>query len=156
MSASKAVMAFIPNIEPISFLIIMFTLFFGRRAFFSVGIFVLVEFLIYPMGDWAIMYLYIWPLLGLVALLLCRLDNVWLWSIISGMFGLIFGALCSITYFGIGAASGGIAFGLRTALAKWISGIPFDLIHGVGNFLIMLVLYKPIRAVLTRIKKLLY
>jgi energy-coupling factor transport system substrate-specific component len=33
----------------------------------------------------------------------------------------------------------------------WIAGIPFDLIHGAANFVIMLLLYKPTRRVMDRI-----
>lgn len=38
--------------------------------------------------------------------------------------------------------------GIHTAFAWWVSGIPFDMIHGVSNFVLMLVLYKPLRRVL--------
>ena len=34
----------------------------------------------------------------------------------------------------------------------WIAGIPFDLIHGASNFLIMLLLYKPVRRVMDNIE----
>ncbi|MFW5672629.1 MAG: hypothetical protein ACOCM8_10155, partial [Acetivibrio ethanolgignens] len=50
--------------------------------------------------------------------------------------GLIFGALCSITYFFISGIGGGLAY--------WVSGIPFDLIHGAGNFVVALVTLEPI------------
>lgn len=30
----------------------------------------------------------------------------------------------------------------------WIAGIPFDIIHGAANFVIMLLLYKPVRKVM--------
>ena len=48
--------------------------------------------------------------------------------------------MCSIPYLLIG--------GIHTAVAWWVSGIPFDMIHGVSNFVLMLVLYKPLRRVL--------
>ena len=31
------------------------------------------------------------------------------------------------------------------ALSYWVSGIPFDLIHCGGNFVMTLVLYKPLK-----------
>ena len=37
------------------------------------------------------------------------------------------------------------------ALSWWISGIPFDLLHGAGNFAMALALFKPCRAVLYRL-----
>lgn len=51
-----------------------------------------------------------------------------------------FGAMCSTPYLFIGE--------IHTAVAWWVSGIPFDMIHGVSNFVLMLVLYKPLRRVL--------
>lgn len=49
--------------------------------------------------------------------------------------------MCSIPYLLIG--------GIHTAVAWWVSGIPFDMIHGISNFVLMLVLYKPLRRVLS-------
>ena len=34
--------------------------------------------------------------------------------------------------------------------AWWVAGIPFDLIHGISNFAIMLALYRPISNLLRR------
>jgi len=45
------------------------------------------------------------------------------------------------------ACIGGIAF----AVSKWVSGIPFDIAHCVGNFIIALVLFKPLRELLEKL-----
>ena len=39
--------------------------------------------------------------------------------------------------------------GPAVALSWWISGIPFDLLHCGGNFVMVLVLFKPLRRLLT-------
>lgn len=151
--AGKLALDFLPNIEIVSFLVIMYALVFGWRVLWVIPVFILVQFALYPFGDWLIMYLYIWWIPALAALIFRRVDNVWIWSIFSGIYGLLFGALCSFTYFALGAAEGGLSFGLSTAFAKWISGIPFDLAHCAGNFAIMLTLYIPVRKAFIRIKK---
>ena len=46
--------------------------------------------------------------------------------------------------------NGGIAAGV----AWWVTGIPFDLLHGAGNFVVALLLYKPLRYCLQRAKQL--
>ena len=46
--------------------------------------------------------------------------------------------------------NGGIAAGI----AWWVTGIPFDLLHGAGNFVVALLLYKPLRYCLQRTKQL--
>jgi energy-coupling factor transport system substrate-specific component len=39
------------------------------------------------------------------------------------------------------------------ALAWWISGLPYDALHGAGNFVIMLLLYRPMRRALQLAKR---
>ena len=149
IEACKFAMASLPNIHLTAFWLILFTLSFGKRSLFAVPVFILIEGAVYGFGLWWVMYLYTWPLLVLVTLLLRRIDDALIWSIVSGVFGLSFGFLCSFPYFFVGLTDGGIASGFRTAFAYWISGIPFDLLHCVGNFALMLALYRP----MTRIMK---
>jgi len=62
------------------------------------------------------------------------------WAVLAGGFGLLFGVLCTPVY----VLTGGPAF----ALSWWLSGIPFDLAHCGGNFVLALVLFRPLRAVM--------
>ena len=71
-----------------------------------------------------------------------------IWSVV--LFGLLFGLLCAVPYFFIGFAGGGLSQGLIQMMSWWVAGIPFDLIHGVSNFAIMLALYRPISNLLRR------
>lgn len=150
----KVALGFLPNVELTSFWIIMFTLFFGRRVILVVPVFILIEGLMYGMGLWWIMYLYAWPCLALVVWLFRKQHSVWFWSILSGAFGLSFGLLCSFPYVLIGAADGGLKNGLFAGITWWIAGIPWDIIHCVSNFVLMMVLYKPVRNVMGRVEKL--
>lgn len=126
----------LPNIEPVTTLIIIYTLTYKKKAFFSIYIFVLLEGLLFGFGIWWISYLYIWSILALLVLALRRLDNAILWAVVSGMFGLLFGALCSIPYL--------ISGGVGAAFAYWSAGIPYDILHCGGNFVLTLVLYNPL------------
>ena len=58
---------------------------------------------------------------------------------------LLFGLLCSIPYIFTGTFDGGLLNGFRVAFTWWVAGIPFDLIHGIGNLVIMLILYHPVK-----------
>ena len=58
----KEALNFVPNVELVSFWIILFTLFFGWRILFVVPVFILIEGCIYGMGLWWIMYLYVCPM----------------------------------------------------------------------------------------------
>ena len=150
IEVSKFALSFMPNVELTTFWIIMFTLYLGRKAGLAIPAFILVEGAIYGMNTWWIMYLYIWPLLVIITWLFRKTESIIFWSILSGIFGLCFGFLCSFVYFFIGFSTGGIQDGFNTAFPWWISGIPWDLIHCIGNFTVMMVLYTPIRSVMKR------
>lgn len=152
IEACKAAMAVLPNIELTSFWIIMFTLLFQWRILFVIPVFILVEGAIYGFGLWWIMYLYAWPLLALAAYLCRKQESVWFWSILSAMFGFSFGFLCALPYVAIGAADSGIRGGLYAGFTWWVAGIPFDITHGIGNFVLMAVLYKPVRLAMKRVR----
>ena len=83
--------------------------------------------------------------LVLLAMVFRRMESPLGWAVLSGAFGLSFGALCALVYW----VSGGWAF----ALSWWVSGIPFDLLHCAGNFAMALVLFRPCKNVLTRLMR---
>lgn len=155
IEVSKMALAWVPNVELTSFWVIMFAVYLGRRIYFVIPAFILVEGLMYGVNIWWIMYLYAWPLLAIAAFIFRKTDSAFGFAMLSGIFGLLFGLLCSIPYIFIGAADGGISGGLRMAFAWWIAGIPWDLVHGISNFAIMAVLYKPVSAVMKKADKIL-
>lgn len=142
MFALQVVMASLPNIHLTALLIILTACSFGWRSLYSVFLFVLLEGLIYGFGLWWVSYLYAWPLLAAAAILMRRNDSALIWAVVAALHGLCFGALCAIPYLFIG--------GVKMAFSYWISGIPFDIPHCAGNFVLTLVLYKPLSKVLTR------
>lgn len=140
----QVVLAFLPNIEVVSVLTMVYTLTFDRMALLPIYVFVLLEGVTYGFGVWWIMYLYIWAILYLICRILRKNDSVLVWAVVNGAYGLAFGALCSIPYLFIG--------GPAMAFAWWTSGIPFDIAHCIGNFATAFVLYKPLMAVLRYIR----
>ena len=140
---AKWVMAPLPNIEPVSLMVMLFGVVFGWKALFPVAVYVMAEILFYGLGPWNFNYLYVWLLLAAVAMLLRRVKNPLLWATVSGFFGLMFGALCAPVDVFIG--------GVGYAAGKWVSGIPFDLVHCVGNFFMALLLFVPLRKLITRL-----
>lgn len=156
IEVAKMALAFLPNIELTSFLLILYALTFGKRAIYTVPVFILIEGAVYGFNLWWIMYLYAWPLLVLLTRIFKKNTSVWFWSVFSGIFGLMFGALCSIPYFFIGWAGGTIKSGIVHAVTWWVAGIPWDIVHCISNFIIMLILYHPIRRVLQRCYRALY
>lgn len=141
----------LPNIELTTFWIIMFTLYFGNRVFYMIPVFILVEGAMFGIQIWWIMYLYMWPSLALITKRFKNSDSVWTFSILSGIFGLLFGFFCAIPYVVIGTVDGSILNGLYAGFTWWVAGIPWDMIHGVGNFILMFVLYRPVRNIMNKL-----
>lgn len=140
---SKVALEFLPNVELVSLLTVLYTLVFGKEAFLIVTVFNLFELIQWGFGTWWVSYLYVWPLLVLITLLLKKIikEEFLIWSVVSGLFGLIFGSLFAIVYLPVDPAY---------ALAYWISGLPWDVWHGVCNFVLMLVIGKPLYLLLKK------
>lgn len=140
---AKVVMSYLPNIEPVSLMVMIFGVVFGWKALFPVYVYVAAEILFYGLGTWNVNYLYIWTVLAVAAILLRKLRHPLIWAVLSGAFGLMFGVLCAPVDVFIG--------GWSYAVAKWASGIPFDIAHCVGNFVIALLLFAPLRTLVEKL-----
>ncbi len=151
LEVSKLALVSLPNIELVSFWVILFTLCFGLRSLYAIYGFVFLEGILYGLHFWWFAYLYIWAILALVTHFFRKQESALFWSILSALFGLFFGLLCAGPYFVTGALSGGLYNGLLAGFSWWIAGIPYDLLHCIGNFATMLLLYKPIRTVMKRL-----
>ena len=141
--AAKYVMSFLPNIEPVSLMVMLFAVVFGKKWAYPVYLYVLMEILFYGISLWNINYLYVWAVLAMCAYFLRDMESPWGWALLSGSFGLLFGALCGI----VDVLVGGGAY----AVPKWVSGIPFDIAHCAGNFVIALLLFRPLRGLMEKL-----
>ena len=106
---------------------------------YTLAVFVLLEGLLYGFGLWWFSYLYIWAILAVAAWLFRKMESRLGWGLLCGFYGLIFGTL--------------ILSGPAATLAYIISGIPFDLIHGVSNFLLAFLLLPTLRRILARLTR---
>lgn len=141
--AMKVCMAALPNIEPVSLTLLVYAAVFGLKALYPTYVYVAMEVLYYGLGVWNLNYLYVWAILTVAAVFLRRMNQPLGWAMLSGAFGLLFGALCGIVDIFIG--------GFGYAAAKWVSGIPFDIAHCVGNFVLALLLFTPLRNLLDKL-----
>ena len=141
---AKLVLDFLPNVELVSLLVILYTLVFGVESILVVTVFNLFQLIQWGFGTWLISYFYVWPLLCVLTLLLKRIlkEEFVLWAVFAGIFGLIFGSLFAVLYLFVDPAY---------ALSYWISGLPWDVWHAAANFVLMLVVGKPLYKVLKRL-----
>ena len=133
---AKVAMSGLYNIEPVSLMVMLFAVVFGWKCLYPIYLYVLLEILLYGINLWNINYLYIWTVLAIIAILCRKNQSVWFWAAVAGIFGLLFGALCSIPYFLVGGWAAGFSY--------WVAGIPFDLIHCASNAILTALLLMPL------------
>lgn len=137
---AKVAMSGLANIEPVSLMVMLFAVVFGWKALYPIYLYVLMEVMLYGINLWNLNYLYVWAILAMAAMAMKRLRHPLWWALLSGVFGMAFGLLCSPVYIAIG----GVDFAIRW----WLSGIAFDIPHAIGNFVFALVLFVPLRKLL--------
>ena len=140
---AKSVMSTLPNIEPVSLLVMVYAVVLGIKGLYPVYLYVMLEILFWGLGTWNFNYLYIWAILFFLAYCLRKMTHPLAWAVLSATFGLFFGLLCAPVDVFIG--------GFGYAAAKWVTGINFDLAHCGGNFVIALLLFVPLRQLLTKL-----
>ena len=147
---SQIIAAPLPNVELVSLFIIVWTRVYRYGALPGIGVFILLEGLCYGFGIWWVSYLYIWFILwGMVMLVppmkkARPLAAALGWASLSGVYGLAFGSLTAIPWLFRG--------GPAAAIAYILSGIPFDITHGVANFVLAFLLAVPLIRLLSKLK----
>lgn len=140
---SQIALAPLPNIEIVSVLVVLFTLVLGKYVAYTLSVFILLEGLVYGFGLWWFSYLYIWTILAILAFFFRKMESRLGWALICGFYGLLFGTLTSFPTF--------ILSGFAVGVAYILSGIPFDLIHAVANFLLAFLLLPVLRKLLEKL-----
>lgn len=135
-------MGFLPNVEIVTLLFILYTLVFGKKVFLMIYVFVFLEGIFYGFGLWWLNYLYVWSVQSVITWLCRKQKSVLFWSVLSGFYGISFGALCTIPYFFISGPAG--------AFAYWVSGVAYDIPHCIGNVVLCLILFRPLRSLLEK------
>lgn len=143
----KKVLEPIPNVEGVTFLIILFTLFFGWKTIFPVVIYIVEEGLYWGFGFWFPFYCIIWPLLVILVLLFKKRlkNNALSWSFFSAIFVLVFDGVYALTTYPMG--------GWKIVWASIVSGISFGVIHMISNFFICLALFTPLYRIMEQLTK---
>ncbi len=141
--ATKLALASLPNVNLNSVLILLTVAFFGWKSLYAVYLYVMLEGLIFGFNIWWFGYLYVWDVLVVAAMIMRRNTSVFIWAVVAAVFGFIFGPLMYLEYFAINK-------GWEMFFAMWVAGIPYDLTHGISNFFMTLILYKPLYRVMAR------
>lgn len=132
MYVSKIVMEWIPNVHLLGTLTMAYTLVYRKKALYPIYVYVFLNGALGGFNAWWIPYLYIWTILWAVTMLLPkqmpkRVSSI-IYMIVCALHGFCFGILY--------APAQALMFGLSfEGMIAWIiSGLSFDMIHGIGNF----------------------
>lgn len=145
MYMSKLLMDALPNIHLIGVFIVAITVVYRKKALYPIYIFVLMAGLLGGFSAWWVPYIYIWTALwGMTMLLPKKLPKK--------AEPLIYMAVCSLHGFLYGilyAPAQALMFGLdfKGMIAWIVAGFPFDLTHGISNFLCGILIVPVIRAI---------
>ena len=131
MFCSKIIMEALPNIHLLGMFTITFTVVFRKKALIPIYIYVLLNGLFTGFSAWWVPYLYIWTLLWALTMLLPR-------RMPTPVAAVVYPLLCGLHGFAYGtlyapAQALMVGMNLQQTLAWIVSGLPFDLIHGLGN-----------------------
>ena len=148
MFCSKIAMEALPNVHLLGMLTMVYTIVYRYRALIPVYIYVILNGAFAGFNLWWVPYLYIWTILWGITMLLPRQMPkrvaAVVYPLICGIHGFAFGALY--------APAQALMFGLDVkGMLSWIvAGLPFDLIHGAGNFVVGLLIL-PLSELLRRL-----
>jgi len=140
MFCSKLLTESIPNVHFLAMLTIAYTVVFGFKAIYAILTFIMLVGLFYGFGIWWVPYFYLWPILwGVTLLLPKKMPTIKLgkkisfnlavpvYMLVAGLHGLCYGTL----YAPFQALVYGLNF--EKTIAWIIAGLPWDVIHCVGN-----------------------
>ena len=160
LTALKFALSFVPNVEVVTLLVMVYAAAFGAAyALPATVIFCAVETAIYGAGSWVVLYFVYWPLLALLSCLAFgKLRRLPLWlspaaaafaAVMSAFFGVL-SACCDTLYVAVGFP------GLDLAAywtAYYLRGLAFDGVHILSNAIVVGVLFLPLLSAGRRIRR---
>ena len=135
MYISKELMAALPNIHLIGVFVIATTIVYRQKALYPIYVFVFITGLFNGFAHWWYSYLYIWTALWGVTMLLPhkklpRKIKPIIYMCLCALHGLVY----SILYMPINMIFFSMSY--KQMIAWYITGIPYDITHCIGNFVV--------------------
>ncbi len=149
MFVSKFLMEIIPNVHLLGTFIVAFTLTYRAKALLPIGAYIFVNGLLEGFSPFGwLPEVYLWPILwGVIMLLPQNMPEKvkpFVYMTVSALHGLLYGVMYVPAYILFSGME------LHTVFAWVLTGLPFDCIHAVGNF-VLGILILPIVKILKKI-----
>ncbi|PKL67151.1 MAG: ECF transporter S component [Methanobacteriales archaeon HGW-Methanobacteriales-1] len=141
--------AAIPGLQLASFIIIMTGIIFGRETGFITGVLTaLVIGLFLGLGYWTIFQMIAWGIMGLSAgILSSKLENAYIRIVFGFMWGFFYGWITDISMLPFIST-----LNITAILGVFAASIPFDLVHGLTNAILLALFYGLFKRIFTRAK----
>lgn len=150
MYASKIALEALPNMHMLGVFTIAISVVYRKKALYPIYTYVFLNGLLSGFSPWWFPYLYIWTILWAATMLLPKnissKYSTYIYMFLCGAHGFLFGILY--------APANALMYGMSlNATMAWIlAGLPFDIIHGISNFFVG-ILILPLIALLKRCEK---
>lgn len=153
MFASKKMMEFLPNIHLLGMFIVLLTVVYRAKALIPIYICVFLDGVFGGFSMWWMPYLYVWAVLWGMAMLIPK-------RIPAGLAVIVYPVVCSLHGFMFGVLYAPFQAWMYhlsyDQMKAWIvAGIPFDVTHGISNFVAGLLIF-PLSIVLKKLNSSVY
>lgn len=150
-AAGRVLFAAVPDVKPVSAIVIVAGASLGRRQGFMTGaLAALASNLYFGQGAWTPLQMYAWGLIGYLAGVLADAGLMRSPAVVCGwglLSGLLYGAILN-SWHVLGFVR---PLTWQTALAAFAAGFPLDLVHGVSTAAFLALIWVPWRQAILRV-----
>lgn len=151
-AAGRVVFAAFPSVKPVTAIVIVAGVCFGRQTGFLTGaLAALASNLFFGQGPWTPWQMYAWGLAGFLAGVLEE-RGLLKRTPAACLFGFLAALLYGVILDSWVAVGGFLATGGAGILAVYAAGLPFTLVHAVSTAAFLALIYRPWRKKLERVK----
>lgn len=140
----RMMFSFLPNVQPTTVIILIVAMYLGTYDGWLVAITsILISNLYLGMGVWTLAQMVAFSALILMVHL-CKIMNIGMryYPFIALISGLFYGLIISLVQAPF--------FGWISFFPYWLSGLPYDFNHAIGNYLFFIILHPPLSKILKR------
>ncbi|ATO51811.1 ECF transporter S component [Brevibacillus laterosporus] len=135
--AGRIALSFIPNVQPVTTIVILMTILMGLRYGLLLAIIVMIlSNMVLGIGIWTLPQIIAYCAIVVVTSIFMRplfsKLSLFVMALYAGFTGLLYGFIISLCQIPL--------YGSTYFLAYYLAGIPFDTLHAIGNFVFYFVL----------------
>jgi hypothetical protein len=150
---SRLAFSFLPNVQPVTVIVLFITCIFGwKDGAIVASLSLILSNLTMGMGIWTVAQISAYLLIVLLTYICQKLIDslplavIW-WALYAGIVGYLYGFLLSILQAPI------LGLNFQGILAYWVAGLVFDSYHAIGNVGFYIILYPLLPPLLEKVKQ---